>query len=148
MIDIFFKVLCHGGNDFRTLIQDLISDYLDMFIAPMDWFKMLDFSQYFDGPSDHAGEMEITVMQFYHPELVDSLDKVGDGNAKTFKIDAMKKGRVSTPRDWNRVTNDTEVGDPSKAFPEKAERMFNVPVPVISDFLIELSKKEIDDVYE
>lgn len=80
--------------------------------------------------------------------MVDSLDKAGNGNVKTFKIDALKKGRVSTPREWNRVTKNTEVGDPSKASPEKAERTLNVAVPIISDFLIELSKTKINDIYE
>lgn len=31
-----------------------------MFITSMDCFKILNLSQYFDGPGDHAGEMGIT----------------------------------------------------------------------------------------
>ena len=138
----------HGGNDFRTLIRDVKSDYEDMFIASIDWFKMLDFSHFFDEPGDHAGEMETSVMQYYYPELVDSLDKAGDGRAKTFRITAMKKGMVNTPRDWSKVTNDTGVGNPKMASPEKGQKMLEVLVPVISDFLVELNSTNVDNMYE
>lgn len=138
----------HGGNDFRTLIRDVKSDYEDMFIASIDWFKMLDFSRFFDEPGDHAGEMETSVMQYYYPELVDSLDKAGDGRAKTFRITAMKMGMVNTPRDWSKVTNDTGVGNPKMASPEKGQKMLEVLVPVISDFLVELNSTNVDNIYE
>ena len=138
----------HGGNDFRTLIRDLKLDYEDMFIASMDWFKMLDFSKYFDEAGDHAGEMETSVMQYYFPEIVDALEKAGDGSAKTFRIKAMKKGMVNTPRDWNKVTKDTGIGNPSKASPEKAKIMLDVLIPIISDFLVELSSTDVNDIYD
>lgn len=138
----------HGGNDFRTLIRDVKSDYEDMFIASIDWFKMLDFTQFFDEPGDHAGEMETSVMQYYYPELVDSLDKAGDGRARTFRITAMKMGMVNTPRDWSKVTSDTGVGNPKMASPEKGQKMLEALVPVISDFLIELNSTDVDNIYE
>ena len=138
----------HGGNDFKTLIRDLKPNYPNMFIASIDWFKMLDFTQFFEEVGDHAGEMETSVMQFYYPDLVDSLEKAGDGKAKSFKIEAMKKGMVNTPRDWNKVTKDTGIGDPSKASSAKAKKMLEVLVPVISDFLLELSITDPEDIYE
>ena len=138
----------HGGNDFRTLIRDVKSDYEDMFIASIDWFKMLDFSQFFDEPGDHAGELETSVMQYYFPELVDSLDKAGDGAARTFKIAAMKMGMVNTPRDWNKVTKDTGVGNPKMASPEKGKKMLEVLVPAISDFLVDLASTDANDIYD
>lgn len=69
-------------------------------------------------------------------------------SAKAFKIEAMKRGLVNTPRDWNKVTKDTGVGNPSKASPEKARKMLEVLIPIISDFLVELSVTDVNDIYE
>ena len=44
--------------------------------------------------------------------------------------------------------SDTGIGNPSKATPEKGERCFNEVINKISNLIIELSKADINNMYE
>ena len=60
----------HGGNDFKQLIRDLQPQFPEMFISIVEWFKMLDNTDYFDEGGDHANEMETSIIMHYFPDLV------------------------------------------------------------------------------
>lgn len=111
----------HGGNSFKGMIRDLAVELPDMLVAASDWFKVCKAADYFDDPGDHADELETSVMMHYHPELVD-LSMAGAGKAATFAIDGLREGVAWVPRNWQRVSADTGIGDPRKSTAEKGAR--------------------------
>lgn len=111
----------HGGNSFKGMIRDLAVEMSDMLIASSEWFKVCKASDYFDYPGDHADELETSVMMHYHPELVD-LSMAGAGTSRGFRFDSLRDGVAWIPRNWNRVSNDTGIGDPRGATAAKGER--------------------------
>ncbi len=111
----------HGGNNFKGMIRDLCLDCPDVLVASCEWFKAADAKAYFDMPSDHADELETSVMMHYHPELVD-LSEAGEGKAKTFRGESLRRGIGWIPRNWQKVSTDTGIGDPRTATAEKGCR--------------------------
>jgi len=136
----------HGGNDFRQMIREL-SPRHDLLICALDWFRCLNAAEFFSDTGDHAGEMETSLMQYLTPELVLPLSEAGDGAAKKFNVRALREGWAWTQRDWLRVTNDTGVGNPYAAAPEKGRRYFEAVTQKIAGFLVELAKADIRDLY-
>lgn len=111
----------HGGNNFKNMIRDLAVDLPEMLIATCEWFKAAPAKEYFEKPDDHADELETSVMMHYHPELV-NLAEAGSGDAHTFAAATLRSGMAWLPRNWNRVSSDTGIGNPSLATPEKGAR--------------------------
>ncbi|MBT3382811.1 MAG: creatininase family protein [Prolixibacteraceae bacterium] len=138
----------HGGNDFKPLIREIQPQFPEMLISLVEWFKLLDLSEYFEEGGDHAGEMETSVIMHYFPELVLPLKKAGDGKAKQFKLDGYKNKTAWTPRHWGKVTKDTGIGNPQKASAEKGERYLKEITSKISDFYVELAECNLKDLYE
>lgn len=121
-IDKLLIINGHGGNSFKGMIRDLAVEYPDFLIAESEWYKVLPRKGYFEaGIDDHAGEQETSVMLYFHPEYVD-MSLAGDGDAKTFAIDALNEGVAWIPRNWNKVTTDTGVGNPKASTAEKGGR--------------------------
>lgn len=136
----------HGGNDFRWMVRELLPQ-TDVFIAIVEWWKVLDAGKYFDEPGDHAGEMETSVMGELHPELVLPVDQAGSGAVRVPRMKALREGWAWTPRRWTQVTADTGVGDPRRGSPEKGRRFLADLVPTIGGFLVELAAADTDDLY-
>ena len=53
-----------------------------------------------------------------------------------------------TQRDWTRATEDTGVGDPANATPEKGRQCLELVSGRIADFLVEYAAAAVDDLYE
>lgn len=111
----------HGGNCFKNMIRDLSVDYPDFLIAVSEWFAVLPVRDYFDQPGDHADEVETSVMMHYHPELVD-LSEAGSGAYKPFAVPALREKVAWIPRNWQRVSQDTGIGNPALSTAEKGKR--------------------------
>ena len=111
----------HGGNSFKNMIRDLAIDYPDFVIASSEWYTVLPAREWFDCPGDHADELETSVMMHYHPELV-NLAEAGRGEGKPFASQMLRERVAWIPRNWQRVTSDTGIGDPSRATAEKGAR--------------------------
>ena len=138
----------HGGNDFKPLIRELQPDYPDMFLGLIEWFRLFENSDYFEEGGDHGGEMETSIMQYYFPELVQPLDKAGEGNSKKFKLKGLNNKTAWTPRNWNKVSDDTGIGNPKKASPEKGEKFLKAVTAEIASFIIELYHHKLENLYE
>lgn len=136
----------HGGNEFRWMVRELYPRRR-VFIALVEWWKVLDTGRYFEEPGDHAGEMETSVMQELYPELVLPLEQAGEGAVRVPRMKALREGWAWTPRRWTQVTADTGVGDPRRGTPKKGRRFLDDLVPVIGDFLVELAGADTDDLY-
>ena len=145
-IDRLLIVNGHGGNDFRQIIRELLPKY-EIFICCLNWFSIVDES-IFERGGDHANELETSVMQYLKPEFVLPLDEAGDGSEHRFKISGLREGWVWTQRHWLSATNDTGIGDPALASPEKGEKCVHQVAQKISQFLIDLADADLSDLYE
>ena len=141
-------VNAHGGNNFKQIIRELSIEFPDVFICSLNWWEITNTEEYFDEPGDHAGELETAVMMYLTPDWVLPLSDAGYGAAKTFKLKGLKEGWVSSQRQWTSVTEDTGVGNPKKATPEKGERFFKVVTEQIAAFFEELHHADLDEMYE
>lgn len=137
----------HGGNDFKPMIRELQLDS-SMLICTLDWFAAAPAAEFFDEPGDHAGELETGVMLHLVPELVLPLHEAGPCRARQFGIRALRERWAWTPREWPRVTDDTGVGDPSRATAEKGAAFFRAVTERIGAFLRELAATDPADLYD
>ncbi len=134
----------HGGNSFKSMIRDLSVDYPNFLIAYSDWFAVLPAKSYFDEPGDHADELETSVMMYYHPELV-NLSEAGEGKAKPFAVQSLNEKIAWVPRNWQKVTSDTGIGNPAKAIAEKGKRFVQ---PVAEKYALLFKELVLDNIYQ
>jgi creatinine amidohydrolase len=132
----------HGGNSFKPMIRDLCVDYPQMLIVSCDWFAVESQSGYFENKDDHAGEMETSVMMYYHPELV-NLETAGDGASRLFNIESLNNKVGWIPRNWAETTADTGVGNPGKSSAAKGKIFAEVVTDKIARLFDELVNKTI-----
>ncbi len=137
----------HGGNDFRQIIREL-QRKTPIFLSTVNWYAIKKKMDLFDEPGDHAGEMETSLIMHLKEDLLLPLEKAGDGSARQFKIAGFKEGWAWAPRQWTKVTQDTGVGNPKAATKQKGKEYFESVVDEISNFLIELTKLNPEDLYE
>ena len=134
----------HGGNGFKNMIRDLAVDRPDFLIASSEWYTVLPAKEWFDCPGDHADELESSVMMHYHPELVD-LSEAGRGACRPFASQMLRERVAWIPRNWQRVTDDTGIGDPSRATAEKGRRFAAAVAERYAKLLHELA---VGQIYE
>jgi creatinine amidohydrolase len=138
----------HGGNDFKATIRELQPQYPETFICLVEWYDILDSHEYFEAEGEHAGEMETSIMMHYFPELVLPLDEAGDGRSRSFGLEGLSDGTAWAPRRWDKISEDTGVGDPRGATPEKGRRFLDDVTTRIGDFLVELAGCSLEELYE
>ena len=138
----------HGGNDFKQIIRELGFRYPKMFICCCNWYQSFDNSEFFENSGGHADEMETSIMQYLVPQMILPLNEAGSGKSKKFKIKAFNENWAWAERKWSKVTSDTGIGNPFKATPEKGEKCFVEVVKKIGDFMLELAKADINDMYK
>lgn len=137
----------HGGNDFKTILRELGLQFPDMLLTTCNWFQSLDKTKYFKENGDHADEMETSLIMHLHPELVLPLDEAGQGKEKKHKIKAFRESWAWAERRWSQVTDDTGVGNPLHASPEKGEKYLEDVCRKISQLMIELAMLDQNDMY-
>ena len=136
----------HGGNDFRQMIREL-QPRTSVFLATMNWYKVGDPKRIFTDHGDHAGELETSVMMHLVPDLVLPLSEAGDGSEKRWRINALREGWAWAPRRWTQVSADTGTGNPALASAEKGARYTEEVTRHAADFLVELAKADVNDLY-
>ncbi|HEX7024554.1 MAG TPA: creatininase family protein [Gemmatimonadales bacterium] len=137
----------HGGNDFRQMIREL-QPATRVFLCAVNWYTCVDPRPFFDEPGDHAGELETSMMLHLAPALVRPLDEAGAGRARRFRVSGLREGWAWAPRAWSRVTDDTGVGNPARATPDKGARYFEAVTTKLGAFLAELAAANLEDLYE
>lgn len=138
----------HGGNNFKQMIRELSLEYPDVFICAINWWQLSDAKKYFEEPGDHAGELETATVMHLTPDLVLPLEEAGDGAAKTFKIQGLREGWVTTQRAWTKVTADTGTGNPQQATAENGRQFFEKTTDMIAGFITDLHHADLQDMYE
>jgi creatinine amidohydrolase len=137
----------HGGNDFRQIIRELQPEF-DVLLCQVNWYGCVPPGPFFSVPGDHAGELETSVMMHVAPSLVRPLGEAGRGEARQFRVRGFREGWAWTPRRWVDVTDDTGVGDPAEATPEKGARYMAEVVARLAEFLRELAETEVGELYQ
>ncbi len=138
----------HGGNDFRQMLRELQPQFPAVFLCTANWFQAVPAGDFFDEPGDHAGELETSLVQHLAPELVRPLSEAGSGSARQFRIAALRRRWVWAQREWSKVTDDTGVGDPSRATSAKGAAYFDAVCEELATFLVEIADADPDDLYE
>lgn len=136
----------HGGNDFKQIIREL-QPSTRIVLLQVNWYQVLDAKQYFDEPGDHGGELETSVMLHIAGGLVQPLGTAGSGAVRTPRVKAMREGWAWTPRRWTQVSDDTGVGDPSRATEEKGARYVAELTRTLADLLVDLTGMDPDQMY-
>lgn len=137
----------HGGNDFKQMIRELGAKFPKMFICGCNWYQAVNKS-FFENPGDHADEMETSMMMYIAPELVLPLSEAGEGRSKKFRISALNEKWAWAERKWSQVTDDTGIGNPFKATPEKGEKCFRDVADKIGRYMLDLCKADLANMYE
>ena len=138
----------HGGNDFKPMIRELQPQFPELFLSLLEWFKILDEEKYFEQGGDHANEMETSIILHFFPELVLPLTEAGAGKQKASKLKAIREKTAWAPRQWDKVSEDTGIGDPRKATAAKGEKFVNDVTDKIAAYFVELAACNIHDLYE
>ena len=137
----------HGGNEFKPMIRELQLQMPQLFICTVNWWQILPQAEFFDNPDDHAGEMETSILLAIRPQAVLPLTVAGSGKARSFSLKGLREKWVWAPRQWTKTTDDTGVGDPSRATAEKGRRFLNEVTKRIGEFVTELAKADPSDMY-
>jgi creatinine amidohydrolase len=138
----------HGGNDFKTMLREIGLQYPNMFFSTCNWFQSMDKSDYFENAGDHADEMETSIIQFLHPELVLPLEEAGEGAEKKSKVTGIREGWAWAERRWSMVSADTGIGDPKLSTPEKGEKFLRDVSQKLAKLMQEIAALDIQDRYE
>ncbi len=138
----------HGGNNFKSIIRELGLKFPKMFICFSNWFQSLERDLFFENPGDHAEEMETSLLLYLKPELVLPKEKWGDGKEKKNKIKAFNEGWVWAERKWSKISEDTGIGNPILATKEKGEQFFKAVTEKMANLFYEISKADIENLYE
>jgi creatinine amidohydrolase len=140
----------HGGNEFKPHLREL-QGQTDAHIFLCDWFRMIGdvYSDIFEHPEDHAGEMETSIMLATFSELVErNVDgglRADDGQTRPLRFEALNKKWVSISRRWDLLTTNTGSGNPHNATEEKGRKVLDIITGRLAIFLKELSDAKIDE---
>ena len=129
----------HGGNTFKSMIRDLAMKYPDFTILSVDWYAIVPREDYFEEMMDeHGGEQETSVLMHFKPELV-KLEKAGKGTLHPWPMPSMNKKTAWAPRNWQKVSDDTGIGNPEKSTAEKGRKYAAEVTKRIAELLIEFA---------
>lgn len=137
----------HGGNEFKWILRELFNQTtVQLFLC--NWYTVHRerYHEVFRHADDHGGEMETSLVLHLRPELV-FLDRADEGAVRTCRFQAVRQGHVLLTRPWDRLTKDSGVGDPRQATAEKGKRWLEIVVEPIANFLVELERAPIDDLF-
>ena len=144
----FMILNSHGGNDFKSMVRELGLLFPSMFICVTFWPKLLERTDYFDDPGDHADEMETSLVLHLAPDLVLPKKDWGDGTEKKNRITAFNEDWAWAERPWSKVSEDTGIGDPKAATKEKGEIFFKAICDKMAKLFVDLCSADIDDLYK
>jgi creatinine amidohydrolase len=137
----------HGGNDFKPILRELGLRFPAMFLLTCNWFLAADRKQFFDSPGDHADEMETSIMQHLRPDLVLPASEAGEGREYKSRLTGIREGWAWSERLWSQVSDDTGIGNPAAATPEKGKAFFEATTQNIAQLLLELAEANPKDRY-
>jgi creatinine amidohydrolase len=142
----------HGGNDLKPVLRELYGKTpVHLFLC--NWYHAIKdvYTQVFERPDDHAGEMETSLALAYFPELVarnaDGSFAADAGDVRPFRFRALREGWVSITRPWHLLTTNSGAGNPHAATAEKGKTIVSHLEERIGQFLLELAGSKVDPLF-
>jgi creatinine amidohydrolase len=135
----------HGGNDLKWVLRELHQTTpVHLFLC--NWYKVAadQYPAVFEDAGDHAGELETSMGLAHFPGLV-AMQQADEGRMNRTRFDAVNRGWVELTRPWHLLTTNSGAGDPRPATAVKGERVTELVVDRLADFLAELSASEVDE---
>jgi creatinine amidohydrolase len=140
----------HGGNDFKPVLRELYGrTTAHLFLC--NWYQAVqaDYAKIFEHRDDHAGEMETSLALAYFPHLVargpDGKLAADAGETTPVRFKALEEGWVGMTRPWHLLTTNSGSGYPHAASAEKGQRLMELLVEHLAQFLAELSESPLDE---
>ena len=127
-------VNCHGGNrEPLKLAADRVQRDTDLAVFPVDWtdFARERLEERFGDGWGHAGEHETSVVELFHPDLV-------DGDAKTPQ--EVERYEVRQYAYFDEVTAGGGLGDPTDSDPAFVEAV----IEETTDEILAALKRDIE----
>ncbi|MBX6312162.1 MAG: creatininase family protein [Isosphaeraceae bacterium] len=137
----------HGGNDLKWVLRELFgSTPVHLFLC--NWYKVAAdrYSELFEDPGDHAGEMETSMGLAHFPDLV-RLEQADEGAMAATRFEAVNRGWVEITRPWHLLTTNSGAGDPRPATAAKGLALTDLVVERLAGFLVALSASPVDDSF-
>lgn len=144
----FMLLNSHGGNNWKSIIRELGGIFPEMFLCVANWPQALTKSEFFEENGDHADEMETSLILYLAPQYVLPKSEWGSGKEKKNKISAFQQGWAWTERPWSQISDDTGVGDPSKATANKGKIYFKEVCEKIGGLIVDIAKENTNNLYE
>jgi creatinine amidohydrolase len=119
-----------------------------MWLTLAEWFRALDKSNYFENEGDHADEMETSLILHLRPDLVLPKEIWGKGGERKNKIKGFREGWAWMERPWSQVSEDTGIGDPSKATAEKGANYFKDVTQKIAELFLQICQSSKSEIFE
>jgi creatinine amidohydrolase len=137
----------HGGNELKPWMREL-HHRTGVFLCLCDWFRMATdrYPQIFKQPGEHADEVETSLGLAFFPELVKPA-LADAGSSRPTRFEAINRGWISMTRPWHLATTNTGLGNPAAASADKGQRLMEVLVERLGDFLVELAAAPIDEQF-
>ena len=92
--------------------------------------------------------METSLILHLAPELVLPREEWGSGKELKNKIKAFTEGWAWSERPWSKISEDTGVGDPSKATKVKGEVFFNMVCAKMGQLFVDIAQTDMDELYQ
>ena len=84
----------------------------------------------------------------YFPQLVLPLEEAGYGLAKPSKLKGIQDKTAWIPRQWDKVSEDTGIGNPKKSSAEKGKKFLDDVTTKIAGFFVELAECDPKNLYD
>lgn len=140
----------HGGNTttLGAALRELFASHPKVFVAliqPSGVYRDRA-AEIIEESGEHASEAETSVALALFPEKV-HMDRAAAPRHAQFKVKSLEAPYVAIVRPWKYVSDNTGVGDPTKANTEKGKELVDVFVERVSALLKELSDAELTEQF-
>ena len=132
----------HGGNTttLGSALRELFASNRHMFVAMVETSTpyVAELKSIIETGGDHSSEEETSVALALFPQKV-RMDLAVKAKDSVLALDSMKVPYIAFMRPWNLVSDNTGLGDPTKATAAKGQKLVDIFMDRISRFLKELS---------
>lgn len=140
----------HGGNTttLGAALRDLFASHPRVFVALIQASGPYqeEAAKIIEHSGEHASEAETAVGLALFPEKIQMERAVAPREAE-FKVKSLNAGYITFVRPWRHVSDTTGLGDPTKATLAKGQKLVEVFVNRVSEFLKELSDAELTETF-
>ncbi len=138
----------HGGNTatLGAALRELYASHRRVFVALIDVSGPThdQVPKLGMAPGEHASEAETSLGLALFPEKI-RMDRAVAPREAPLKLTSLQAGYISFVRPWDYVSDNTGVGDPTRATADKGRKLVEVFVDRVAAFLKELSDAELSE---